>query len=294
MENNFAEIHIFDVGFGESIYVKVTKSDNSETSYLIDTGYAKNKDKFKRMLKYKNIVTIDNLILTHKHSDHISFAKYWLENFESIGLKNIFLDLRDLEYCSETSKKLSESLLNLQGEKRLNVFDIRDDRAINALMDFKVLYPIKGSMRINDDENRNSIVLLLCVGKYGVLFTGDATIKEENIFLEEIKKKKHKICVLKVGHHGSKGSTGEELIRYIKDDIQYAFVSADVNRRYNLPSKCFEQRWKLLTKKNASDLYYTEYKFDGSKQDLFFTVDKDRGCELVDPASISFFGANHR
>lgn len=41
MENDFAEIHIFDVGFGESIYVKVTRSDTSKTSYLIDTGYAK-------------------------------------------------------------------------------------------------------------------------------------------------------------------------------------------------------------------------------------------------------------
>ena len=133
-------------------------------------------------MKNKDILTIDNLILTHKHSDHISLAKYWIEHFESIGLKNIFLDLRDLEYCSETSKKLSESLLKLREEKSLNVFDIRDDRAVDALMDFKVLYPIKGSMRINDNENRNSIVLLLCVGKYGVLLTGDVTIKEEDIF----------------------------------------------------------------------------------------------------------------
>lgn len=34
-----AKIIVIDVGFGDSIYVEVRRGDNSEGSYLIDTGY---------------------------------------------------------------------------------------------------------------------------------------------------------------------------------------------------------------------------------------------------------------
>ena len=34
-----AEITIRDIGFGDSIYVKVKRESNAEVTYLIDTGY---------------------------------------------------------------------------------------------------------------------------------------------------------------------------------------------------------------------------------------------------------------
>ena len=71
-----AKIIVRDIGFGDSIYVNVVRDNGENIAYLIDTGYLNKEKAYKNKLKADGINKIDTLILTHKHSDHISAANF--------------------------------------------------------------------------------------------------------------------------------------------------------------------------------------------------------------------------
>lgn len=82
------------------------------------------------------------------------------------------------------------------------------------------MYPGEDDEPHASNINRNSIALLLCVGSYSVLFMGDATVKEEPIILKQLEKYNiQEVHILKVGHHGSSTSTGDELLNKLLRDI---------------------------------------------------------------------------
>jgi competence protein ComEC len=56
--------------------------------------------------------------------------------------------------------------------------------------------------------NEDSVVLLVRYGDFEALFTGDAGLAAEAM----LRGKARSVDLLKVGHHGSRGSTGEELL----------------------------------------------------------------------------------
>lgn len=251
MELKSAKIIVRDIGFGDSIYVNVVRENGENIAYLIDTGYLNKEKAYKNKLKAAGINKIDTLILTHKHSDHISAANFLIEHSMDYSLRNIFLSFKDTFFASDTNIKLSNKLFDIYDKtKILNVFDINDSRAVKKYMDdFQVLYPYK-DMEPHGDINRDSIVLLLNVGKYGVLFTGDVTAEEEVFILNKMK--------------------------YLK----YAAVSSNINRRHNLPSVEFENRWRKFARDKDCTLYYTECDSSNIKQDIIFNISLERGCEV--------------
>ena len=83
-----------------------------------------------------------------------------------------------------------------------------------------------------DDENNRSLVLYLKTLKANFLFMGDAGIEIEKAIIED--KIELNVDYLKVGHHGSKSSTCNEFIEYIKP--KEAIISVGKNNFYNHPS----------------------------------------------------------
>ena len=81
-----------------------------------------------------------------------------------------------------------------------------------------------------EDINDTSQVLLLEMGEFRMLFTGDAGEKEET-FSEQLAGVP--ITVLKVGHHGSRYSTGESLLENVQ--AKYAWISCGEGNRYGHP-----------------------------------------------------------
>ena len=73
-------------------------------------------------------------------------------------------------------------------------------------------------------ENPDSCTLLLTDGKHHILLTGDADLSVEYKILPKL----DKIHVLQVGHHGSKTSTGEALVRHTQPDIALIPVAAGI------------------------------------------------------------------
>ena len=102
------------------------------------------------------------------------------------------------------------------------------------------------------NENNNSSVIYTELNNYKFLFMGDAGVELE----EELIKKYNlqDIDVLKVEHHGSKTSSGKELIDEVNP--KYSIISVGKNNRYGHPND------SVLGNLNNSKIYRTDQ--DGS------------------------------
>lgn len=118
MELKSAKIIVRDIGFGDSIYVNVVRENGENIAYLIDTGYLNKEKAYKNKLKAAGINKIDTLILTHKHSDHISAANFLIEHSMDYSLRNIFLSFKDTFFASDTNIKLSNKLFDIYKQNK--------------------------------------------------------------------------------------------------------------------------------------------------------------------------------
>ena len=84
-----------------------------------------------------------------------------------------------------------------------------------------------------DNENNNSNVIYTKLNNYKFLFMGDAGIAREKDIINNYNLSN--IDVLKIGHHGSKTSSGKEFIDYINP--KYSIISVGKNNRYGHPNK---------------------------------------------------------
>ena len=83
---------------------------------------------------------------------------------------------------------------------------------------------------------------------YKFLFMGDASVEVEEDLIE--KYNLQDIDVLKVGHHGSKTSSGKEFINEINP--KYSIISVGKNNRYGHPNK------EVLNVLEDSKIYRTD------------------------------------
>jgi competence protein ComEC len=70
---------------------------------------------------------------------------------------------------------------------------------------FTVLHPTPGWADWGEDVNEDSLVLLVQYGDFQALFAGDAGFPAESAMAGRLRR----VDLLKVGHHGSRGSTGD-------------------------------------------------------------------------------------
>ena len=103
-----------------------------------------------------------------------------------------------------------------------------------------------------DNENDNSSVIYTKLNNHKLLFMGDAGIEVEEDLIE--KYNLQNIDVLKVGHHGSKTSSGKEFINEINP--KYGVISVGKNNRYGHPND------SVLDNLENSKIYRTD--IDGS------------------------------
>ena len=112
-----------------------------------------------------------------------------------------------------------------------------------------------------DNENDSSIMLAINVERLKLLFMGDSGKIVENYLLKNAVL--GKVDILKVGHHGSKTSSGKEFIESIKP--KYSIISVGKNNRYGHPNK------EVLEIFKNSKIYRTDK--DGS---IMFRINKNK------------------
>lgn len=212
-------IHFLDVGQADSILVELPE----KKTMLIDAGNNNDGNMIVQYLKERDIDTIDYLIGTHPHEDHIGGLDDVINSFNigKIYLPEIIHNTRSFEDVLTAIQRKGKKIT----AARAGVNIIYED-------DLKIYFlgPVKRSY---DELNHYSAVIKLDYLNNSFLFTADAEIINElemvNEYREELK-----ADVLKVGHHGSSSSSCSEFLTAVSPI--YAVISVGKDNPYGHPS----------------------------------------------------------
>jgi len=215
-------VSFIDVGQGDSELIQSL----SGKVMLIDAGPTATESKVVKYLQDQGISTIDVVVATHPHEDHIGGMSAVLNGFT---VKQFI----DSGYPHTTSTY--ENMLNLIDERNIPFRTVAngDTIAFDPAITVQVLNPQK---TFTDDINQNSVVLKMTYGKISYLFTGDAGSDAENYYAGAV----GDINILKVAHHGSNTSSGAYLLSQITPEVSVIEVGS-VNS-YGCPTSAALQR----------------------------------------------------
>ena len=234
-KNHKNEIVFFNVENADSFLIKTS----TEKYILIDTGKAPFKTfspaAERIILKYfedKGINHLDMMILSHFDSDHSGGA---IAITDKIPVEKIII--RSYNDNSPLAKKIKkqakEKNIPLYVPKNLEIIYNDGENKINAI------YSESG------DDNDRSLINIFETPYGTVLFTGDSGV---NSFEDLKKKMPQNVEILKVAHHGAKGTVSEEYLQCIKPKI--AIISTGFNI-YGHPN---DETIDLLKKHNVKIL----------------------------------------
>ncbi len=215
---NSLRVVFFDIGQGDAALIQTPKGYN----ILIDGGPEKNI--IHKLDKYIPINNrrIDLMILTHFGLDHLTGL---VEVLERYPVKRVVSNgLKDNTFAALEWKKIIEQKNIPQQAIDATQRIVLEDGDGEIKMDF--FWPIQNQIkRLKGDDNFTSLVLKLTYKNNSLLFTGDAiTEAEEEIIKSGVNLKAD---VLKVGHHGSKYSSGLEFLKLVEP--QYGVISVGEN-----------------------------------------------------------------
>lgn len=215
-------VHFIDIGQGDSALIQ----SPSGKVILIDSGPSKSWQALKAYLTALKVQTIDLMINTHPHSDHIGNASKVIDQFPvkavlDSGFTHPIRAYRNL-LESVKDKKIPLRL----GRKGRNI-DIGGGASI------QILAPEDPFIRNSrSDPNSNSIVFKVTYKNQSALFTGDA---EEETEMRLLAQAQHlRADLLKVAHHGSKHASGRRFLDAVKP--KHAVVSCSNTNRYGHPA----------------------------------------------------------
>lgn len=238
--NKNTYVYFIDVGQGDSALI-ITENNKS---ILIDTGgkLSYKTESWKQKNKEYNLMSlsiipffksiglkkIDYLLITHGDADHAGYALELLDNFKIIN-----------KYTNKGRKNTLEKKLNINSleESYLKIDNIE-------------IYSLNNN--IYNNENKDSLVLLIKIYNNEFLFMADADKEVEKSIIEKYNLKD--IDFLKVGHHGSKTSTDMTFINEINP--KYSIISVGKNNKFGHPNK------EVLNNLSDSKIYRTDQ--DGS------------------------------
>lgn len=218
--NKNTYVYFIDVGQGDSALI-ITENNKS---ILIDTGgkLSYKTESWKQKNKEYNLMSssiipffksiglkkIDYLFITHGDADHAGYALELLNNFKIIN-----------KYTNKGRKNTLEKKLNINSleESYLKIDNIE-------------IYSLNNN--IYNNENKDSLVLLIKIYNKNFLFMADADKEVEKSIIEKYNLKD--IDFLKVGHHGSKTSTDKSFINKINP--KYSIISVGKNNKFGHPN----------------------------------------------------------
>lgn len=218
IKNDFsrAELIFADVGQGDCLLIRTGEGKN----YLIDGGGKYGVDVGKKVLKpllLKNgIKTIDIAFVTHLHLDHYD------------GIKSLAAEgLVDKVALYEGNKVISSKIMEETGLKEKDLLYLYQGQQVKlgAETVIDVLYPERRTdleyediITNEEDENASSLIFKVNHRGVNVLMTGDIDREAEELLVRTYGKQLN-AQILKVAHHGSKYSSGDEFLQAVNPDI---------------------------------------------------------------------------
>ena len=214
---------MFDVGQG--LAMGLFKENRG---LLFDTGgsWANGSMAQTEILPYlqRQGITIEQVILSHDDNDHAGGINAIFEAFP-------FAQFISPSYKAYTKVATTQRQLCQQGQRW---------QWLTA--DFSVLWPPQAVSRA---KNADSCVVLVRLGDFQILLTGDADLSAEAAFSHAVPK----LDVLQVGHHGSKTASSEQLIKQAQPKT--ALISSGRFNPWHFPHQTVLDRLSL----HQADIY---------------------------------------
>ena len=214
-------VSFLDVGQGDAILIQTP----SGKSMLVDGGRSNViLERLTNEMSYFNR-DIDVMVATHPDADHVTGLIPVLEKY---NVKKIVTSPAEGD-----TKIFSNLTKNIENENAdIYIAESGDEINFHDGVIAKILYPSKNYIANKKDTNDASVSMQIIFGNETFLLTGDLSSKREGELIVNGLNKN--ITVYKAGHHGSKTSSGEQLLSYIRPE--YAVISAGENNSYGHPN----------------------------------------------------------
>ncbi|MBZ4656004.1 MAG: beta-lactamase domain protein [Thermoanaerobacter sp.] len=210
-------VHFIDVGQADSILI-----NTGSVAMLIDAGNNADAELVVNYIKGQGIKTLDYIIGTHPHEDHIGGMDAVVNSF---GIGKVILPK------VQSNTKTFEDLLKAISNKGLKITSpVPGTKYSLGEAEFTILAPNGSSY---ENVNDYSVVIKLQFGKTSFLLTGDAGVQSEGEMLS--KDFDLKADLLKVGHHGSRYSTSEDFLKVVSP--KFAVISVGKDNSYGHPAE---------------------------------------------------------
>jgi len=259
-------VTVFDVGQGEAILIRTPDGQN----ILVDSG----PDPISTSAQLGKTLPfwdrkIDLLILTQLQADHISGTLDLLHKYAigSAGLPP-----------SSSKALLPTAIINGLNTRNVRLYTLHDGMQLNPGRDLRIDVlnpPPELFSGTSDDINNNSIVLRLVYGDVSFLLTADIGMDAERLLAGN--RADLRSSVLKVAHHGSRGSTSDEFLAIVNPAA--AVISAgDVNRFGHPHKETLDRLHAVLANSNifvTASRGNVEFITDGRK--LWYRAEKPAG-----------------
>ena len=284
-------IWFLDVGQGDSAIIQFPDGKNM----MIDSGSSSggNVNTVKNALDDMGINCLDYVLLTHTDSDHCTYlddAISYVSQVKKAYLPKIRSTDYDLDLTNTYPKKSTVAYNNVVKAVKESTYK-EDEQVKSTEICFtcgEIVINGEGytvtmycrsdayytAMNVSDALDANDVSPIIVIEFNGrkVIFTGDANNSDnhtgtngsaEKAFLDVMASKgisdeDFDADILKVAHHGSRGSSGSDFLDYI--DVEYAIVSVGGNAdasatAYNL----YTERSYTLTGKHCVIKPNTQY-----------------------------------
>lgn len=216
---------MLDIGQGDGIYIETPNG----TNMLIDSGRDKTVLYELGEVMNFNQNKIDIIEISNPDLDHIGGFPFVMQRYKIKNIISPGTNHDSLEAFGAIEKLAQEKQIPVLKPKQGAVIMLDQKENIT----YTILWP---TGNVNGWEvNAGSLVGLITYGDKKILLTGDAPKEVEDQIINKYKDELQNIDILKVGHHGSKTSTGSALTMLARP--KYALISAGKNNRYGHPHK---------------------------------------------------------
>ena len=251
------QVVFLDVGQGDCILVRTASGEN----YLFDCGSSSRSNVGEYVLipylKYYGIHKLDAVFVSHPDKDHMSGILELFKMGEDRGVEVCQLVLPGIDEKIR-EEQLGQLVTAAYADEQDSLVEIRwltagDSWQVGSA-DFLCLHPKAGS-NLKDSNTYSECVYVEfreSRGKWNqaqpvitMLLTGDVEGEGERALLEELKSRGiRQVDVLKVAHHGSRGTTSQDLLEQIRPVV--SVISSGRNNSYGHPHEELLERLEAV------------------------------------------------
>ncbi len=225
-------VYFFDVGQSDSILIMAPMGN-----VLIDAGDNDCEEDLERYLDDLGITTLNCVIATHPHEDHIGSMDMIFEEFEVANLI-----MPNAEVDTDTFSATGDYTRMMEGaeEQGTAVQYVKSGDSF-SFGELKFWFLAPNSTDYND-LNDWSLVTKVTYGSTSMILTGDAESISEKEIIAKYASSELDCDILKSGHHGSSSSSCNEFLDAI--DAEIVVISCGTGNKYNHPNADTMDRYR--------------------------------------------------